>query len=238
MRIKLNLDVVETTGRRVLVHGAPSSGKTFLGGSHLVGAAKGLFVNTKGEDGTRSLASLGLGDIAETAESLADLREIIVEYHKVGLTHLTVDSVKFIWAFAITQVCGAGKQPPIGGKTNVWGDVHAKATEVLMGLLDLAPSVVMISPSDRSMDQVKGSTLLTPDLPGRMAAGVAGMFDAVGIMEAMVVGPKVQRSIHFEPQADAVTRLRSVTQMQAPVVVPEGSGAWAAVDKALREVGG
>ena len=242
MRIKLNLDKPTTVGRKILVHGAPNAGKTYLAGAFLRDAidngGSGFFINTKGEDGTKSLVSLGLGDIAETVEDIKDLKELTKDLAKDKHTHIVLDALKYVWTFAIDSVAGKGNVPKTGGSVNHWSTIHKVAENALQDILDLAPNILVLCPSDKSTDQIRDEIRITPDLPGRMAAGIAGSFDAVGYLEGAVIGSKVRRTLHFETLAGVVTRLRAGKELTKGFTLSSGPGCWGEVDTALTEVDG
>jgi hypothetical protein len=93
--------------------------------------------------------------------------------------------------------------------------------------------VICVCPSDKSIHQLTGRTLVTPDLPGRAATGCAGWFDFVGYLSAETVGKTVRRTLTFAPSANVVTRLRLPAPITEDLVLPTGPGAWALILRAL-----
>lgn len=235
MPIRLKLSEPQEMGRKTLIHGGHNAGKTFIIGSamaHFHAQGKEvLYINLKGEGGFRTLTAFDIPeDCAMTVDSLKDFLEALKEAPKDGL--LCVDSVKYIWSLAIEQTCGA-KLPTVGGNSNDWSKIHHAGGEALDAMLDASSHVLAVCPSDRSMDQLKGSTFITPDLPGRMAAGIAGKFDLVGYMESTAMGSKVRRVLHFEPMTESITRIRGKSGFAKGIVLEEGLDVWAQVEKEL-----
>jgi hypothetical protein len=239
MPIKLNLNDESSLTRHTLIHGGPNSGKTFLTGSAMqyfsLNGKTVKYINLKGEGGYRTLSAFNLPeDCADMAESLKDIIEIVKSYGK--FTDITcIDSIKYLWTMAIDQVCGKGKLPTVGGNSNDWGKIHQAATSTLDLLIESTRQLIALCPSDRSMDQLKGSTFVTPDLPGRMAAGIAGKFDLVGYIESNSVGSKVRRVLHFEPMTETITRIRGKEGFTKPIVLDEGLNVWEQIEKELSE---
>src|SRR5207245_5898790 len=106
--------------------------------------------------------------------------------------------------------------------------VQTCALPISIGLLKwVAPVIIMASSSDRSMDQVSGEMSLTPDLPGRQAAGIAGMFDFVFIIKAISTSPTtVKRVIETVPVANTIIRQRLPRPLPPQIDIPENGGGW------------
>ena len=231
-RIKLTLDPGKPEHQRMLLHGASNAGKTFLAGSALVTAITagktGYFIDTKGEEGTRSLASFSLGSgIAETVETYKDFQEALKEVTASGLDLLVVDSLKFIWKMIMIDVLKSDRAPVISKTSTDWQDLYRAYDKMLLDLIAAARDIIVICPSDVSMDQVKGERAVTPDLPGRKIPDTVAAFDMVGYMEANAVGGSTRRVIHFEGMSGVTTKIRAGKQaVKKPFVISEGVDAW------------
>lgn len=229
MRKLFDLDLKTLDRATFLFHGNYGVGKTHLLGDALrhesqIGPVK--FVNITGEDGQLSIANFGLGKVGETVETLQDLTEALTEYKKANLRALAVDGGKYLGKMVIKAVCG-DRLPSVGRGSNDWQEIHAKFENVIGQLRWVAPIVILASSSDRSMDQVSGELSLTPDLPGRQAAGVAGMFDFVFTLKAVAVGPnQIRRTIETAPSPNVITRSRLPRPLPASIEIPANGGGW------------
>lgn len=232
MRQRLNLNLTSLDRLMMLVHGDYGSGKTFLGGDMLAyEKSKGpvAFINTKGEDGYMSLASFSLGEIGETVETVQDFRDCLSDLRKLKLRAVFVDSMKYLCRIVTTAE--VGQRVP---KKDDWGPVHFNMEQLTTELRSVAQIVLCVCPSDKSVNQLTGDTKITPDLPGREAAGSAGWFDFVGYMRADTRGPKdVVREVDFRPSTSVITRQRLAKPITDIIRIPEGSGGWKAIWSAL-----
>ena len=237
MRHKLNLDLRSVDRIAMLIHSAYGAGKTYLVGDMLkaeLERTKGpvLFVNVKGEDGTLSLADMGLGDVGETVETLTDWKELVADAHKRGLKAIGVDSMKALVRLVMRDKIGVDRPPE---KTE-YGIIHWVMENLATELRTLASVVLCVCPSDKSVNQLDGRTYITPDLPGREAAGSAGWFDFVGYLKADTLSPKeVTRAITFAPNASIITRQRLPKPITHDISIPTGKGGWAAIRGAIEK---
>ena len=235
MRTRLNLDLRNLDKVVMLVHGSVNVGKTHLMGDMLrTEMANGpvLFINVKGEDGTLSLAEMGLGEVGETVENLKDWKELINDYRGKALRGLGVDSLKALCRLVMEGKVSSDRPPE---KTE-YGLIHWFMESLTKELRTLAPVVLCVCPSDKSINQLDGRTYITPDLPGREAAGSAGWFDAVGYLKTEVMSAtKVQRAVTFAPNPSIITRVRLPRPVLSDILIPEHSGGWAAIMLAFQK---
>lgn len=238
MRQILNLNLKSLERFTMLLHGGYGVGKTGLLGDMLRYEAKNgpvRYVNIAGEDGYLSIANLGLGEIGETVDTLKDFKEAMAEYRKLGLAALAIDGGKQFGQLCIKDVCG-DRAPKVGGNSDDWSRIHREFESTIASLRSVAPVVVMASSSDRSLDQISGQTSLTPDMPGRQAAGVGGQFDFVFVVRAQALSPtKVRRWIVTSPEANTVIRQRLPKALPGEIEIPEGGGGWEKLKKAMDE---
>jgi len=226
MRKKLDLNLRSMDKFTMLVHGSYSTGKTHLIGDMLRHESKvgpTLFINIKGEDGSLSIADMELGETGETVENLKDWKELITEYKGKNLRGLGLDSMK-----ALCRIVMEGKisvdRPP---EKTEYGLIHWFMESLTKELRTLAPVVLCVCPSDKSINQIDGRTYITPDLPGREAAGSAGWFDAVGYLRAETISAiRVDRTITFAPNPGIVTRVRLPRPITQDILIPNGGGGW------------
>jgi hypothetical protein len=221
-----------------LIHGGYGTGKTHLLGDMLKyernhakpGRSKVSFLDIGDERGFGSIQNLGLGDAGEHIKTLKDLHEALDEYTKAGdLAALGVDGFNGVGQLIIAAVCG-DRLPKVGNNSDDWQRIHYEFTKLYAKLRPVAPVVMCSSASDRSMDQVSGQMSLTPDLPGRQAAGVAGKFDFVFTLSAMVTGlTSVKRTLHTAPMANTVIRARTPRPLPTSIDLVAGEGSWAKV---------
>ena len=239
LRKRFNLDQSELHGYTMLVHGGRASGKTHLAGDFLrTEAARGpvRFINVEGEDGYLTLRGMGLGEAGETVESYQDFYDAITEYAKAGTHALAVDSLHALSRWVMRKVTGSDRLPEIKRESNEWGELHHLMHNLMMMLRRSARYVMCTCPSDRSVEQLSQKTYITPDLPGREAAGSAGWFDFVGYLEAVPMGPgRIQRTLSMTPNANIIVRQRLPKQITAPIVLPEGNGGWKIISDTIEK---
>ncbi len=237
MREKFNLDLAVLDRFTVLFHGAFGGGKTHLLGDALrYESAKGpvRFLNIRGEDGALSIANFGLGTVGETVDKLEDFQTALAEYRGENIRALAIDGGKHYGKMVIKSVCG-DRAPSVGRNSDDWSQIHKKFEDTLISLKSVAPVVIMASSSDRSIDQVSGELSLTPDMPGRQAAGVAGMFDFVFVIKTVATGPNsVSREIITAPIANTIIRQRLPRPLPATIKIPENGGGWKALVDAMQ----
>lgn len=231
MRERFNLDIATLDRFTMLIHGNYGTGKTTLLGDMLkTEAAAGKpvrFLNLVGEDGMLSIANIGLGDVGESVDTLKDFEDAMSDYAKLGLAALAIDGGKSFGKIITKSVCGE-RLPSVGKGSDDWQRIHQKFEATIASLRSVAPVVVMASSSDRSVDQISGELSLTPDFPGRQAAGSGGQFDFVFVLRSQAVGPnKVKRSLLTSPVANTVIRARLPRPLPTEIELPEGGGGWA-----------
>lgn len=233
MRRKFNLDITGDSLERamILIHGGYAAGKTFLLADflrHFAERGKVRFLNVIGEDGYMSAGTLGLGDVGETVDTYEDMSKALEEYKQEGLLALGVDSLKPASKLAMAHILGTdARMPTVGGNRNEWGEVHFAMENLTNRMRAVCPWVMCVCPSDKSVNQIDGKTYITPDLPGREAAGSAGWFDFVGYIQSEVVsGGKVLRKVKFAPNTTILTRQRLPRPITEDVTLPEGRGGW------------
>lgn len=238
-RTKLNLDLAVLDRFTLLIHGGPSVGKTHLVGDMLAtykeAGQKVRFLNIAGEDGYSTVAGMGLGEDAETVGDIKDFEEALLEYKKAGLAALGIDGGPIFYRHIMQAIAG-DRLPRVGGNSNEWGEIHFKGTQLLTALHYVAPVVAMTALTDLSMDQITGETKRTPDFPGRMAAGIAGLFDFVFYMETSVTGPgRMKRTLILQPIVKTIVRARTPRSLPPSIDMPEGRGGWNLLYNALQE---
>lgn len=245
MRRPLDLDLKSLDdGFATLFHGVVNSGKTHLLGDALKHESQFgpiRYINVKGEDGQMSLASFNLGQgVGETVETAKDINDVMVDYAKLKLHALAVDSLKPLGTMLLFDVVGEDRLPDTaldGEKSKAyWGRARVAMETTLKKLRGLAKYLICVCPSDKSEDIVSKAKSITPDLFGKLAFGCAGSFDFVGYVEAKVVGPgKLRRTISLAPNTEVLTRQRLPRPVLKPIIIPDGSGGWVAYKNALQQ---
>ena len=229
MRERFNLDIPSLERIFALVHGNYGVGKTHLLGDMLrEERARGevRFLNIRGEDGYLSIANLGLGEIGESVDTLADLQAALKDYKEAGIRALAVDGMKQLGQLVVKSVCGE-RLPTVAKNSTDWQQIHKEFETLVPSLRWVAPIVLCASASDRSMDQITGETSLTPDLPGRQASQSGGMFDFVFVMRALATGPTtVRRYLQCAPAANTVIRARLPRVLPSEIEMPMNGGGW------------
>ena len=238
MRERFDLDLKTLDRFTVLFHGAFGAGKTALLGDMLRYESKQgpvRYLNIKGEDGQLSIANFGLGDIGETVDTLNDFRSALDDYKKAGVRALAIDGGKWFGKMVVRHVCG-DKTPTVGGASQDWTKIHGEFESTIISLRSIAPIVAFASSSDRSLDQISGEISLTPDMPGRQAAGVAGMFDFVLVVRAQTIRKgEIKRWIDTEPAANTIIRQRLPRPLPSEIPIPNGGGGWANFVNAIQK---
>ena len=233
LRKKFNLDTQELDGYSIMVHGGRGAGKTHLMGDFLkTESAKGpvRFINIVGEDGGLTLKGMGLGDVGENIDSLKDFNDALAEYTAAKVWAIGVDSSHALSRWIMRKVTGSDRLPEIkssGG--NEWGDFHMQSYNTYMALRRSAKMIMCTCPSDKSVEQLSGKTYVTPDLPGRQAAGSAGFFDFVGYLEATNSPTGVTRTFNMVPNNTIIVRQRLPKQIKEVIKLPDGLGGWAVI---------
>jgi hypothetical protein len=230
-KFSLNLKTPQLEKAIILIHGGYNSGKTHLTADFLkyyrdVGPVK--FINVIGEDGYLSAQTFGLGDIGETVTTYDDLIECLNEAKKEKCVAIGVDSMKMASKLAMAHVLGTtDRLPTVGNNGNEWGAVHFAMENLTNRMRAAAPFVMCVCASDKSVNQLDGKTYVTPDLPGREAAGSIGWFDFVGYLNADVQGPgKIRRTVKFAPNGTILTRQRLPKPILTDIELPDGEGGW------------
>ena len=232
MRRKFNLDTQELDGYTILVHGGRGSGKTYLAGDFLKTESKQgpvRFINVVGEDGSLTLRGMGLGDVGEDIDSLKDFTDALKEYQTQKVHAIAVDSIHALSRWIMQKVTGSDRLPEIKTGTNEWGDFHQQSYNTYMALRRAAKMIMCTCPSDKSVEQLSGKTFVTPDLPGRQAAGSAGWFDFVGYLEAVNGTSGVTRTFNMTPNNTIIVRQRLPKQITSAITLPPGPGGWSII---------
>lgn len=237
-KFSLNLKTASLEKTIMLIHGGYASGKTHLLADflkHYSATGPVKFINVVGEDGYLSAQSFGLGDVGETVTSFDDLIDSLNDARSNKCIAVGIDSMKAASRLAMSKVLGTtDRMPSVGGNGNEWGDVHFKMENLTNRMRNASPYVLCVCPSDKSVNQLDGRTYVTPDLPGREAAGSAGWFDFVGFLSADVTGPgKITRKVKFAPNNTILTRQRLPRPIVNDIELPEGEGGW---KKILNEI--
>ena len=238
MRRPYNLDLPSLDRIALLIHGGYGQGKTHLLGDMLRTERKNgpvRYLNIAGEDGSAAIGGMGLGEIAVTVDTYDDLRAEMAEMVKMGLRGVGVDSMHHIARLCMQYVTGGERLPRIAKDSNEWGELNQMLRATMLSLKLLAPIVMVACPSDKSVDQLTGKILWTPDVPGRNAVGCSGWFDFVFVMKSDVIGQnKFRRVLLTGPISDVVIRTRTPKPMPTEIVIPENEGGWARLYEAIQ----
>jgi hypothetical protein len=238
MRERFDLNLSDLARATYLVHGNYGVGKTFLLGDALKYemslGKKAHFLSFKDEEGHNSIVNLGLGQIAERVETYDDFIAALADCKKDGVDALAIDNLKWLGRATIKKHCG-DRLPSVGRGSDDWQKIHKDFEEAIGKLRWTAPTVVCAASSDRSMDQISGEISLTPDFPGRQAAGSGGLFDFVFVLRATTIGPgKIKRVLCTAPQQNTVIRARLPRPLPHEIELPENGGGWKALQLAIQ----
>jgi hypothetical protein len=231
VREKLKLDLDSLDRFTMLIHGDYGAGKTYLVGDFLAEESKEgpvYYINIKGEDGYLSLRAFGSSLEGETVETVGDLRAVLAELRGRNLRALGIDSLRVL--YRVVSRHRVGERQPV---KDDFSGIHWEGENLVAELRSVAPRVLCVCPSDKSVHHLSGRTTITPDVPGRAASGCAGWFDFVGYLRADTVGREVRRRVTFAPSGDVITRLRLPRPIVDDIILPEGPGGWLAIRNAL-----
>lgn len=243
-RLEFNLDMRTLDRCAVLVHGITNVGKTYLMGDFLKTEAqhgKVAFIDVLGEGGSMSLADLGLsaaGHKGYRVTTRKELTELLDWLGTQDLRALAFDSLKAFVRLVIAERVGADRMPVVSRASdeNEWGDIHFRMERMAGRLGAVAPWIMAACLSDRSVEQISGATYVTPDLPGREAAGSISWFDLAGYLRAdtsPLPGNPVTRTFMVAPNNKILTRQRLPRPIKVDIELPEGPGGWATIKRHL-----
>lgn len=223
---------------KMLIHGDYSVGKThFLGSAlkSLTAGGPGLLIVTQGEPCLSTIQGVGIPDLAVVVlESYADADEVVREYAGKGLRVVGLDSLLILSDMTIEKVTGGQRGPgqkDDKGRTydgrQEWSTVKNDYRRAVKQLQRLAPFFLAVCPSSKSENELTGQTSISPDLPGKTAIGIVGMFDFCAYLDYTPLSPtKVQRRLHLEPMGSIATRCNLPRAITKPILLPEGIGGW------------
>ncbi len=245
---KFNLDLVSLDNPMVLIHGPYGAGKTHLQGDFLRWAKAQNqgpvgFLNIEGEDGSTSVASMGLGEVGQTAENVDDYDKAIEEYAKSKTFALAVDSLPAFHRLVVKSELKGEYRFPDPAKDGerakmLWGQISAKTMGRVLNSRKAAKFVLWVAPYDKSEDPVVGGNrIITPDLPGKMALGCAGWFDFVGYLSVSMgsTPDSITRKVTFAPSGGTLTRQRIPSPIIEDIKIPQNKGGWENIYTAMKK---
>lgn len=213
----------------ILFHGEPASGKTHQMASILQAHKPNcLAVNFVGEDGllTARDHDLPAVDIESFAQWEEMLREILTGTKLKGLKAIGLDGLTHGYRMFMRSITSAEAPEPSDYQKS-----HPRFENQIVRLKRAVPIVVATCRSDRSMDQVREELWVTPDLPGRMAAGVSGLFDFVFYLEhQMVMGGKIEYRLYTAGKGKTTVRVRLPRALPAIISQPS----WPRIEAEIR----
>ena len=233
----MNLDTATLDGIRVLVHSIRAGGKTHLAGDFLKEESKVgpvAYINTAGE-GFMTIQSIGLGNVMYRVTSLKEYNEVIASFVAKPLHAIAVDSAQILEQFCMWDVMGTDKRSPMSTKEkNEWVDINREFYNALRQTCKAAKMFFMTAPSAINADPITGAAkMISPDLIGQRALGIAGSFEFVGYIKLLAKGGgNVERSIQFAPDGVTLVRQQSPKPITADIKLPQVGG-WAAVKSAI-----
>lgn len=243
MREKFNLDLVNLDRINLLIYGSYGCGKTHLEGDFLRWAAGNgavRFLNIKGEDGSSSLAHMGLGAVGETVSTIGEYKEAIAEYTKLGLYGLGIDSLQALYDLIFFDLMGEVRLPDAkkdGERTRwYWGEAAVRIKDMVTRSRAAAPYVMWVASHDKGEDVITGGKGTTANLPGKVAWDIAGKFDFVGHMTADTLGAdRVDRFVDFSASNSVQTRQRIPRPLTRKIKIPQDTGGWLAIFEAMQK---
>lgn len=252
-RLRFNLDKSDLDdGLSFLIHGNYGAGKTHLIGDMLREEAKDgpiAFINTVGEDGSTSVADMGLGEQGYNVSSRVELLDLCDYFIANGrLAALGIDSARVLQHFVIRAVVGKERWESLelDIQPGEWNNIHRAMSQTLLKLKQTAKWVLCVCTSDISVDMVTSQTttsmgtksaggkvskgsFVSPDLYGKMHSVIAASFDMAGFLRAEAMGNKAERSVRFTTSNNILTRQRLTHEITADIPIPHGKGGWTAI---------
>ncbi len=235
---KLDLDHLTLDDTRILVHSIRAGGKTHLAGDFLKHESQYgpvAYINTDGE-GIMTIKGMGLGKVGYKVETLKDFKELISEFHKNRLHALALDSLQILERIVKIGVMGTADRSPVSTKDkNEWVDIGREFENAVLSLNKAAKLVFCTCPSAINADQITGNPrIISPDLSGQRALGVAGYFEYVGYIKITPTGKgKVKRAIQFAPDGVTLVRQQAQTAICEDLVLPDGPGGWLTIKNTI-----
>lgn len=231
---RINLDTIEDSRLRMLVHSVRAGGKTHLVGDMLnyekqFGPV--AYVNTDGE-GLMTIKGIGLGDVGYQVETFKDFKELMAEFIKKPLHALGVDSLQVLERMAKLHVLGTCDRSPTSTKEkNEWVDIGREFENALVSIGKAAKIVMCTCPSALNMDPITQTMkLVSPDLSGQRAMGCAGYFEYVGYIKTMQTGKGVsKRSMQLASDGVTLVRQQTPNEITEDIPLPQGAGGWLAI---------
>ena len=235
---QLDLDNIVFEDIRILIHSTRAGGKTHLAGDMLKHESQYgpvAYVNTDGE-GLMTIKGIGLGKVGYKVESLADVKELIKQFTPKKLHAIAVDSVQHLERLVKIGVMGTDQRSPVSTKDkNEWVDIGREFENLLLAFQKTAKIVMLTCPSAINTDQITGNPrVISPDLSGARAMGIAGYVEWCGYIKVVAIGPgKVKRSVQFAPDGVTLVRQQTPNAIKEDITLPDGPGGWALVKAAI-----
>lgn len=238
--LPIDLDTITLDGIRVLVHSIRAGGKTHLLGDFLTTEAKEgpvAYINTDGE-GYMTLQGSGLGKAMYRVSNLKEYNEVVKEFAAKPLQAIAVDSAQILEQFCFHHVVGTDARSPKGGTSqgsvNEWAEISREFYNALRYTRKAAKMLMVSCPSSINADPVTGAQkIISPDLSGQRALGIAGIFEFVGYIKMMVTSPgNVKRLIQFAPDGSVLVRQQKREAIKADIELPKVGG-WQAIKNAI-----
>lgn len=233
----MNLDTATLDGIRVLVHSIRAGGKTHLAGDFLKEESKEgpvAYINTDGE-GFMTIQGIGLGNVMYKVSNLKEYNEVIAGFVAKPLQAIAVDSAQILEQFCVWDITGSDKRSPQSTKEkNEWVDINREFYNALRNTRKAAKMFFMTAPSAINADPITGAAkMISPDLIGQRALGIAGSFEYVGYIKLLAMGGgNVKRSIQFAPDGVTLVRQQLSNPITKDIDLP-AVGGWSAIKTAI-----
>ena len=237
---KIDLDKTAIDNLRVLVHSIRAGGKTHLCGDMLKYESQFgpvAYVNRDGE-GLTTIKGIGLGEVGYQVETLKDFKELMKQFIDKPIHAMVVDSLQVLERMVKLGVLGTNERSPISTKEkNEWVDIGREFENALLSMSKATKLLLCTCPSAINADLVTNNPrLISPDLSGQRALGVAGYFEYVGYIKVMQVGKgKSKRCIQFAPDGVTCVRQQVPNEIIEDIPIPDGPGGWAAIRAAIEK---
>lgn len=232
----MNLDTATLDEVRVLFHSVYGGGKTHLAGDLLKTESKigpVAYISTEGE-GYMTIQGIGLGSVMYKVSNLAEYNELVTSFVAKPLQALVIDSAKVYEQFCVWAIAGDKRSPQSTKEKNEWVDINREFFNGLRQARKAAKVLCMTCPSAINADPITGAArMISPDLIGQRALGIAGSFEYVGYIKLLATGGgNVKRSIQFAPDGVTLVRQQLSNPITKDIDLP-AVGGWAAIKSAI-----
>lgn len=215
-----------------LFAGEPGAGKTKMLGEVLAEYGKaGYVIDFPKEKGLLTIKHLGIdGETLDTYEDWKGFLNDVASGKLKDKKALGIDGLPRFYRDIVIPSLFPHKTPEATDFTSI----HKRFEDEVTLVKRHVPVIVATALVDRSMDQVRQELYITPDLPGKMAVGVAALFDYVLYLESEAIGTTVHYRCLTAPRGKMVVKVRGQRAPIPVISLPVDKPAWPVVKSELQ----